>query len=112
MKKHILRFRAVNKSSWLAIKNGTKPIETRAGTGKYLKIQKGDLLVLVCGKSRFSKKIKKVEYFPSISKLFAKYSYKKIMPFAESKKEAEEIYYSYPNYKEKIKKSGIIAFTL
>ncbi|KKT44148.1 MAG: hypothetical protein UW34_C0017G0004 [Parcubacteria group bacterium GW2011_GWA2_44_15] len=42
--KYILRFRAGNKDIWLAIKNGKKKVETRAGTPKYQKVVVGDEL--------------------------------------------------------------------
>jgi ASC-1-like (ASCH) protein len=41
-----------------------------------------------------------------------KIDFKKIMPFVNSIEEMKEIYYSFPNYKEKIEKFGIVAFYL
>lgn len=111
-KENILRFRAVNRDVFLAIKNGTKKIETRAVTKKYRSIQKGDILVFVCGKSRFKKQIRSVEHFSSIRSLVKKYRSSTINPIAHSEVELRKIYYTYPNYREKIKKEGIIAWTL
>jgi len=39
-------------------------------------------------------------------------SFKKIMPWVKSIADARKTYYSYPGYKEKIKKFGIVALEL
>lgn len=107
-----IRFRAVNRDIFLAIKNGTKKIETRVATKKYQKIQKGDTLVFVCGKNKFKKQIKNTEHFHSVKSLVKKYKPNAINPNAHSEKELQGIYYTYPGYKEKIKEFGIIAWKL
>lgn len=112
MKKYILRFRAINKDIFLDIKSGKKIVETRAATRKYKDIAADDIIVLVCGKERFEKKIKKAKIFKSIKTLVKKYPVKKIMPHLTTEKELQEVYYSYSNYKEKIKKNGLIALEL
>jgi ASC-1-like (ASCH) protein len=38
--------------------------------------------------------------------------FKKIMPSTDTPAEARKIYHSYPGYKEKIKKFGLVAFEL
>ncbi len=110
--KYTLRFRAVNKDIFLDIKSGKKTVETRAATEKYKDIKDGDVLVLVCGKDRFEKQIKKAKIFKSIKSLVRVYPIKKIMPNISSEKELTTAYYSYPNYKEKIKKYGLVALEL
>lgn len=112
MKRYTLRFRAVNKDIFLDIKSGKKTVETRAATEKYKNIKDGDMVVLVCGKERFEKKIRKAKIFKSIASLVKNYSLKSIMPNISSAKELEQAYYSYPNYGEKIKKYGLIALEL
>lgn len=112
MKKYTLRFRAMNKDIFLDIKSGKKTVETRAATMKYRDIKDGDLIVLVCGKERFEKTAKKAKIFRTIKALTKTYSFKKIMPNISSEKELRDAYYSYPNYKEKIKKFGLIALEL
>lgn len=112
MKKLTLRFRAVNKDIFLDIKSGKKTVETRAATKKYKNIVAGDTIVLVCGKERFEKKVKKTKIFKSIKALVKTYSINKIMPHLTTEKELQEAYYSYPNYKEKIKKDGLITLEL
>ena len=87
-------------------------METRAGTERYKNIKAGDTVVLVCGKERFEKIVKKAEIFKSIKSLIKTYPIKKIMPNISSEKELQNAYYSYPNYKEKIKNFGLIALEL
>src|SRR3989344_5482859 len=111
-KKYTLRFRAVNKDIFDAIKSGKKTVETRAATVKYKDIQAGDSLVLICGTQRFEKKIKKATIFKSIPAMLRKYKIKQIMPKLSTQKELEVSCYSYPGYKEKIKNFGIIALEL
>ncbi len=110
--KYTLRFRVVNKDIFLDIKSGKKVIETRAATERYKNIQIGDTIVLVCGKEQFAKKVKKAKIFKSIGSLIEAYPIKKIMPNLSGEKELQKAYYSYPNYKEKIKRSGLIALEL
>lgn len=112
MNKYILRFRAVNKDIFLDIRNGKKTVETRATTKKYRNIKAGDTLILVCGKNKFEKKVKKVMIFKTISSLLKIYPIKKIMPNLNTKYELETAYFSYPHYKEKIKKFGLMALEL
>jgi len=107
-----IRFRAVNRDIFLAIKNGTKKIETRAATKKYQKIQKGDTLIFVCEKSKFKKQIKEIEHFSSVKSLVKKYKPTAINPNARSEKELSEMYDKFPGYKEKIKEFGIVAWKL
>ncbi len=108
MKRLVLRFRAVDKDNFEEIRSGVKSIETRAATDKYRKIVKGDTLLIVCGKEKLEKKVKKVKIFKSLKAL----PRKKIMPWTKSFAEMQTAYYSYPGYKDKIKKHGVIAFYL
>jgi len=110
--KHTLRFRTVNKDIFLDIKKGRKTVETRAATERYQNIKAGDTLVLVCGKEKIEKKIKKVKLFKTIATLLNAYSLKRIMPNLNSAKEWRKELYTYPDYKEKIKKFGLVALEL
>ena len=112
MKKIILRFRAVDKDNFNEIKDGLKTVETRAATIRYTNIQKGDVLVIVCGKQRINKEVKRVRQFKTIESMFKAIPFKKIMPSIHSADDARKIYYSYPGYKAKIKKSGLVAWDL
>lgn len=110
--KHTLRFRAVNKDIFLDIKSGKKTVETRAATEKYRNIKNGDILVLSCGNEKFEKIVKQARMYKTIGSLVKAYPIKKIMPNISSEKELQNAYYSYPNYKEKIKKFGLVALEL
>lgn len=112
MKTHVLRFNQVNRQIFEEIKSGKKKVETRAGSSKYSNIQKGDVLKFICGKNSFEKEVSKVINFKTISALLKKYKPEQINPTLTTKKETEEMYYSFPNYREKIKKFGLLAFEL
>lgn len=111
-KKFILRFRAVNRDIFLAIKSGKKKIETRAASKKFSSIKIGDKLVLVCEKEKILKKVKKIKIFKTISALLKKYKPREINPKAFSEKDLTKMYHNFPGYKEKIKKYGLIAIEL
>ncbi|MDB5259749.1 MAG: hypothetical protein JWO73_957 [Candidatus Taylorbacteria bacterium] len=112
MKSWTLRFRAKDKKNFLEVKNGSKPIETRAATVKYQPIEVGDELVFVCSGEKFSKKILKKEHFKSIDEMIGKIPFSDIMPSVKSVPEMKKAYASYSGYDEKIKKFGIFAFYL
>ena len=107
-----LRFRAVNRDVFEAIHDGRKKVETRAATARYRSIKVGDTLRFVCGKDTFEKKAKHVKIFKSIISLLKQYRAEEINPFVKSEAELQNMYYSYPNYREKIKQFGIIAIEL
>lgn len=111
-KEYILRFREVNSDIFIAIKNGKKKIETRAATKKYQNIKTNDTIVFICASSRFKKKVKKVEFFKSVGAILKKYRPETINPNTYTTKEAYSMWYSFPGYKEKIKKYGLIAISL
>ena len=112
-KKYVLRFNIKNLDTFRDIKSGKKKVETRAATERYNKIQKGDILVLVCGKERIEKEIIEAKHFKNLPGLLKTYSIGLIMPGrAKTLKEAQKIYFSYPGYEEKIKKFGLMAFKL
>ena len=107
-----LRFRAVNRDIFEAIRDGRKKVETRAATARYRDIKAGNMLRFVCGKDTFEKKAKRVKIFKSIASLLKQYRAGDINPFVRSEVELQKMYYSYPNYREKIKQFGIIAIEL
>ena len=112
MKKYVLRFRAVNRDIFDAIRNDKKKVETRAGSPKFFNIEAGDMLVFVCGKDRFEKKVKKARKFKDIKSLLKIYKPQDIHPKTTNLKESEKMYYSFPGYKEKIRKYGLVALEL
>ena len=112
MNRFILRVRAADKNNFLEIKNGLKLVETRAASPQYREIKKGDTLVVVCGRQRVEKKVKRVRIFRSIGAMVKAIPYKKIMPSINSLKDLRRAYYSYPDYREKLRRYGIIAFDI
>ena len=111
-KKIILRFRAVNRDIFLAIKSRRKKIKTRAASKKFSSIKTGDKLILICGKERIERKAKKVRVFKTIKALLKKYKLREINPKTLSEKETTKMLYSFAGYKEKIKKYGLVAIEL
>jgi ASC-1-like (ASCH) protein len=105
-----LPFRAEDQKLFEALRNGLKTIETRAGSPRYAKIQSGDTLVFICAGQKFERKVRAVEYFATPAELFKKYSFQKVMPFAESLEDAVASYDLFPGYKERIRRYGILAF--
>jgi ASC-1-like (ASCH) protein len=112
MKKWILRFRAGDRANFLEIENCLKTVETRAATEKYRAIRPGDTLVFTRGKSRLYKRVGRVRIFKNIAAMVKAIPFKKVMPSVPSIKAMRDAYYGYPNYREKIKKHGIIALEL
>lgn len=107
-----MRFRKTDRNDFLDIKRGLKEIETRAATEKYRKIKAGDKLVIVCGRMRLVKEVRKARRFRTLTAMLKAVNYGKIMPSAKSGREAREIFLSYTGYGEKLKKFGIMAFYL
>lgn len=108
-KKLTLRFQAVKRDIFEAVRNGRKEVETRAASPKFINIKEDDIIKCVCGKDFFEKKVKKAQIFKNIPEMLKKYKVKQIHPFVNSKKELEAVIMSFPNYREKIKKYGLIA---
>lgn len=107
-----MRFRKVNKDIFEAIRRSKKKVETLAATVKYRNIRTGDRIIFICGRSRFEKKVKRATVFKSIPAMLKKYKIKDIMPKLSSADELKEVYFSYPKYREKIRRFGIIALEL
>lgn len=112
MKTWTLRFRAVDKKNFDEVRNGSKPIETRAATVKYQPIEIGDELKFVCGDESFSRTVIKKKHYTSIDEMVSEIPYNDIMPSVKSVEEMKKAYSSYSGYDEKIKEFGIFAFYL
>jgi len=108
----ILRFREINRDIFEAIKSGKKKVETRAATEKYRNIKAGDTVKLICGKDIFEMNVKKATIFKSIAAILKKYRPEIINPKTHTVKEARDMWYSFPEYKNKIRKYGLIALEL
>ncbi len=112
MKEYRLLIRKKDKPFFEAIEKGLKKIETRAGSSTYLKIKEGDVLVFSCSGKKLKKRVEKVYHFKTVDKLLDKFNFKEIMPFASSEMEAKKLWYTFPKYKERLSKYGILAFIL
>ncbi|MBI4066022.1 hypothetical protein HY412_02440 [Candidatus Kaiserbacteria bacterium] len=112
MKNWTLRFRAVDKKNFDEVTDGSKSIETRAGTVKFQQIQIGDTLTFVCGRDRCTKKITKKFHWASIDAMVKEIDFKRIMPSVASVEEMRKAYASYPNYEQKIREHGLLGFEL
>jgi len=110
MKKYVLRIRKIDKIIFDSIKNKKKTIETRAGTDKFRKIKKGDILIFLCEGRRMERQVKKVELFENIDKMLKKIDFKEVMPFVNSIDEMKKVCYSFSGYKEEIKEFGLVGF--
>ena len=109
---HYLKFRAVNRDTFEAVKNGAKKVETRAAIKKFRDIKLGDKVKLICGKDKFEKEVKKSQIYRTITAMLRKYKPSEINPKCSTGKELREMYYSFPGYRQKIKKYGLIAVEL
>lgn len=112
MKKYVLPIRAVDKAVFDFIKSGEKKIETRAAGPKYEHIQKGDILVLKCGRSKFERKVTAVHKFKSVDAMLKKYNPSDIDPRTKTPAELKKMYNSFPGYSLRLKEYGILAFVL
>lgn len=98
-----IKFRAVNRDIFQAIRDGKKKVETRAATDKYRKVEIGDVMEFVCGKDRFTKEVRSVEIFKTIGALLKKYEPQQISPNIKTEKEIREMWYSFPGYEKRLK---------
>jgi len=111
-KKYILPVREVDRAVYDLIKSGRKKLETRAGGPRYQHIKKGDTVVLKCGKDSFEKTVTKVHKFKSVKEMLKRHKPSEIDPRFQSAEELIALYHSFPNYDERLKKYGVIAFEL
>src|SRR3989344_159928 len=105
---YTLKFRAVDRYIFEAIKGGQKKIETRAGTEKNRKIKAGDKVVFMCRQKKIEKTVKRVEFFKTIRALVKKYKPIEINPQCKTESELRDMYYSFPDYQGKIKEHGFV----
>ncbi|MBU6389852.1 hypothetical protein KGQ71_05060 [Patescibacteria group bacterium] len=112
MKRWVVRFRAVDKKNFDALRDGVKSVETRAATEKYRKIRPGDTLVVLCGIEKTEKLVASVDLYPSIEALFAAVPLEQVMPTVKTVEEARKEYYGYRGYREEIARYGLVAMKL
>lgn len=111
-KHYVLRFRIMNRPTFEAIRTGRKKVETRAATERYRDIHAGDILTFRCGTKKFSRKVKRIRRFKTISALLHKYRVPDISPDLRTAKELRARYASFPHYRQKIARHGLMALEL
>ena len=109
-KKYTLSCRQIDRNIYDFIENGQKKVETRVAGPKYKNIKDGDIIIFKCGQDSFEQIVKNVRKFKSVDKMLEVYKSKDINPSINTIEELKAMYDSFPGYKEKIKKYGIIAF--
>ena len=92
--------------------DGIKTVETRAATAKYRNLEAGDEVTAKCGSDRHTLKIAKATHFNTVEEMLDDYNFKKILPNAKSERDVAQMYATFPRYKQKIARSGIMAFEL
>ena len=102
----------MNRDIFEAIGSGEKKVDTRAASPKFINIKSGDVLKIVCGKDYFERVAKKVTIFKTIEELLENYKVEDINPSMKTVDELNQMYYSFPGYREKIEQYGIIAIEL
>lgn len=112
MKKYALVIREVDRAIYNALKSGEKTVETRANSPKYATVNIGDFLVFKCSDDSFKKQIVVVKRFLNIDEMLSCYKVQDVNPALQTRDELISMYNSFPNYNEKIKRFGLIAFEL
>jgi len=107
-----LRIREVDRDIFDALRSGEKRVETRAATDRYRDIASGDKVLFVCGRDSFSKKVKSARLFRSVPALLRLHRARDINPNVRTAAGLKAMYESFPGYKEKIRKFGLIALEL
>lgn len=109
---HDLEFREVDRARFEEVRSGLKSVETRAANEKYQSIEEGDEIHFICGQDSFSKKVRKIYYWPTIKAMLAEVPIEKMMPGLVTVEEAKKRYATYPDYLDKIAEKGIQGFEL
>ncbi|MFH0830461.1 MAG: hypothetical protein V1895_00130 [Parcubacteria group bacterium] len=109
---HTLLFRPIDRQTFDLIKSGAKTIESRAGLPAYEKIKTGDTIEFRCQDETFSKRVTRVYKFTFVEAMLKEIPLSAIAPAAKSKQEFIERICSFPGYRERIAKSGLLAWKL
>lgn len=112
MATYLLKFRKNDRHFFEALLSGKKTIETRAATPKYRAVRTGDNLEFLYGQTRLVRKVKKTLRFKSVEEMIEKIGWVKVMPFARDPEAVKRAYFSFPGYREKIGRFGLVAFFL
>ena len=83
-----------------AIKEGKKTVDIRKATGLYKNAKIGSEILFMCGRQKFTRKIKEI-YRGTLEEILEKVGFKEIIPWAESREEfIENLREIYPKQEE------------
>ncbi len=109
---HSLVFLPENRGTFIAIQDGRKKIETRAGSPEYLEIKEGDTIEFSCDDEKFTKQVGGGKRYENLEELFAVYAPQEINPEVFAHEELRSMYSTFPGYEDRLKKYGILVFEL
>lgn len=114
MKKWTLLIRKQDKNIFERIRSGEKTIDTRSSNPNSPKksIAVGDILLFKCDGKSVEKKVKEIRKYSEFEEYLEKEDLENILGKGTTKEDARKIHYSFPSYKERLEKYGIVAFDL
>ncbi|MBL8158084.1 hypothetical protein JNK62_00910 [bacterium] len=77
-----------------------------------LQYKEGDDIQFICGSDSFSRKVRKIYFWPTVEAMLAEVPIAKVMPGLLTVEQVKNRYASYPRYLEKIEAKGILGFEL
>lgn len=111
-KVHKLPFLESHRQTFELIRDGRKRLETRAGSEEYLRIRPADSIEFSCGEDTTKRKVVRIEKFPSLESLLARYEPAELNPAWGSREEAMESFLSFPGYEKRIQDFGLLVFEI
>lgn len=111
-KVHRLPFLGSHRQTFELIRDGRKRLETRAGSKEYFQIAPGDSIEFSCGEDMTSKKVVRIEKFPSLESLLTRYQPADLNPAWGSSEEARQAFLSFPRYEKRIQDFGLLVFEI
>jgi ASC-1-like (ASCH) protein len=94
------------------IKSGDKSVELRVFDGERADYKLGDTLVFKCKNKEIQSIISGLIYYQSFEEALSEENYLRAIPDAASLEDALSVYHSYPNFKERAAKYGVVAIRL
>ncbi len=118
MKTWTLRIRDVDKSIFERIKKGEKTVETRAlnddepEKAYFGHIMAGDKVIFICDDKMIKKTVKSVRIYKDYNEYLDSEDLENIHGRGATKESARELHFSFPLYKDRLEKYGIVAFDM
>lgn len=111
MKTWVLRIRKEDKNIFEQIRLGEKSVETRAINPKK-NFQAKDKVIFICSGDKIEKTILSVRKYNDFEKYLNSEDLEKVFGKGITKEKAKKIHLSFPGYKERLEKYGIVALDL